>query len=673
MKIREILSIGSIELNGSASDKQGVVEKMADLMQSRGNIKDRELFLKDLIKREKESATGIGRGIAIPHCKSRAVSETGLAVMRLKDGVDFSSFDRKPVDLVFMIAAPENEDNEHLNVLKHLAEILMDPKVVSALRSAKTPEAFLAVMDEAESMKAEKESVKRPRRENDLILAVTACPTGIAHTYMAAEAIGKAARKSGIPIQIETRGSGGAKNTLTDEDIRDAKAVIVAADVKVPMDRFEGKRVLIVKVSDAINKSDVLLKRVQSGDIPVYHAKPVEPDEASLTHKETGYGAYKHLMNGVSHMLPFVIGAGIIGALAYMIDTLAGYGATAGIDFGSATPLAAFFKYISDLAMGLMVPVLAGYIACSIADRPGLSVGFIGGLLAAKGNALASLYEWHNLGTVGRLIERFAFSADGVNTVSGFLGGIVIGFLAGYIVRWLENITEGMPSSMSGIRPALIYPVFGLFIVGVLMCFIFNPIIGFINNVLTSLLIIIFETGLIWFLGLILGAMMAVDMGGAINKAAYLFGLSLLSTANGAAADASPVAKAAYIAMASIMVGGMVPPLGIALACRIFPQKFSKGERSSWISNITIASSFITEGAIPFAASDPVHVIPATVIGAGVAGLLSAVFKCTLMAPHGGVFVFATVGHPILYIAALLTGSVVTMLLLGLLKKDHDS
>ncbi|MCR5467872.1 MAG: PTS fructose transporter subunit IIBC, partial [Lachnospiraceae bacterium] len=505
------------------------------------------------------------------------------------------------------------------------------------------------------------------------VLAVTACPTGIAHTYMAAEAIEKAGEKLGIKVKVETRGSGGAKNVLTDEDIKNAAGIIVAADTKVPVDRFAGKPVIQCKVADGIKKAEDLVTRASKGDAPKFEAKGT--DEAVGEKESAGHQAYKHLMSGVSHMLPFVIGGGILVALAFLIDTLCGYGASAGSSFGSATPLAAFLKYVGGLAMGFMVPVLAGYIAYSIADRPGLAVGFVGGMLASSGNAAVASYidTWTDLGSAtgafSQFITKFAFGADKVNTVSGFLGGIAIGFVAGYVVLWLQKVTEGLPKALQGIRPTLIYPLCGTFIVGVLMRFIFNPTIGALNTAPSAGLQGLYAADLIWLLGLILGAMMAIDMGGPINKAAYVFGTGMLGLAH----DDPSVATAAYISMAAVMVGGMVPPVGIALACKVFPKKFTMSEKNSWITNLVMGASFITEGAIPFAAADPAHVIPATMAGAGVAGLLSAIFGCTLMAPHGGIFVFATVGKPVLYIVSWVIGSLVTMFLLGLLKKDAEN
>ena len=673
MRVRDLLAPQCIELNGNASGKKEVIEKMVDLMEKRGNLADKEVYKKGVFAREDESTTGIGDGIAIPHCKSDTVKAPGLAAMVLPKGVEYDSLDGKPVNIVFLIAAPNTKDNVHLQVLSRLSALLMDETFVNNLRNAKSTDEFLSIITKAEDAREAEENAKASSQSSGFdVVAVTACPTGIAHTYMAAEALEKAGKDMGIKIKVETRGSGGAKNVLTDDEIKNAKGVIVAADTKVPMDRFAGKHLLEVHVADGINKPKDLIEKATNGTAPVYTASASSEDASAAPSGSIGHQAYTHLMSGVSHMLPFVIGGGILVAIAFLIDTLAGYGATAGGSFGSATPLAAFLKYVGGQAMGLMVPVLAGYIAYSIADRPGLAVGFTGGMLASAGNAALAGYidSWTGFGSntdaFSQFIQRFAFAGDGVNTVSGFLGGIVIGFVSGFVVNWLKKVTEALPESLNGIRPTLIYPLCGVLIIGILMCFIFNPIIGLINTALSNGLNSIYNSGQIWLLGLLLGAMMAIDMGGPINKAAYVFGTGMLAQA---ALDPS-LEKAAFISMAAVMAGGMVPPVGIALACKIFPKKFTVAEKSSWVSNIIMGASFITEGAIPFAAADPGHVIPATMAGAGVAGLLSALFGCTLRAPHGGVFVFATVGNPLMYIGAWLIGSVVTCALLGVLKKD---
>ena len=677
MRIRDLLAAESIELNGSATDKKDVLNKMVDLMAKSGKINNIETYRAGVFAREEEGTTGIGEGIAIPHCKSDAVNAPGLAAMVVKGGVEFDSLDGAPVHILFLIAAPNTKDNVHLDVLSKLSVLLMDENFTKNLMEAKSVNEFLAVIDEAENEKDAKEEQPVETPKGVQILAVTGCPTGIAHTYMAAEALEKKAAELGYTIKVETRGSSGAKNVVTDEEIANAVGIIVAADTKVPMDRFDGKKVIECKVADGINKAEQLINRIMDGDAPIYHAAEAKKEtKEEKSSGGIGHMAYTHLMSGVSHMLPFVIGGGIMTAIAFLIDTLLGYGATGGSAFGSCTPLSAFFKYGGGLAMGLMVPVLAGYIAYSIADRPGLAVGFTGGLLASSGNALVSGYGWAD-NTTGfqKFIADFAFQrANGGSTVSGFLGGILAGFIAGFIVLFLKKAFSKLPASLDGIKPTLIYPLLGILIISILMCFIFNPLIGLINTGMSNMLTGIANAGFITVLGLLLGAMMAIDMGGPINKAAYVFGTGMLATAaqlmeKGAQAS-DPAVQACYIAMASIMVGGMVPPVGIALACQFFPKKFTVAERNSKVSNLVMGCSFITEGAIPFAAADPIHVIPCTLVGAGVAGFLSALFGCTLMAPHGGIFVFATVGNPLMYIVSWLIGSVITALMLGFIKKD---
>lgn len=678
MRIKDLLASECIELHGKASGKEDVLNQMVNLMKKSGKISDIETYRKGVFAREEEGTTGIGDGIAIPHCKSSAVKSPGLAAMVVPDGVEFQSLDGAPVKILFLIAAPNSKENVHLDVLSKLSMLLMDENFTESLIHASSVKEFLSIIDHAERAKDAAENAKHDKKpkEGYRILAVTGCPTGIAHTYMAAEALEKKAAELDVTIKVETRGSGGAKNVLTNAEIAAAEMIIVAADTKVPMERFNGKKVIECKVADGINKADNLIQRAIRGEASVYRSSGEREEESSGETSGAGHMIYTHLMSGVSHMLPFVIGGGIMVALAFLIDTLMGYGATGGGDFGSCTPLSAFFKYGGGLAMGLMVPVLAGYIAYSIADRPGLAVGFTGGLLAASGNALVKSYAWAE-GATGfqKFIADFAFQgAESGSTVSGFLGGIVAGFLAGYIILFLKKAFSGLPASLDGIKPTLIYPLLGIIIICILMCFIFNPLIGLINTGLSNMLTAIADAGFIMVLGLLLGAMMAIDMGGPINKAAYVFGTGVLATASQLMADGAsssdPAVQACYIAMASIMVGGMVPPVGIALACQFFPRKFSLAERDSRVSNLVMGSSFITEGAIPFAAADPLHVIPCTMVGAGVAGFLSALFGCTLMAPHGGVFVFATVGNPLLYIVSWLVGSVITAVMLGFIKRD---
>lgn len=679
MKIIDLLDDRSILLDGRVADKKAALDQMVELMDASGKLRDKETYRQGVYAREQEGSTGIGEGIAIPHCKSDAVIKPGLAAMVVKDGVEFESLDGQPAHLFFLIAAPNTEDNVHLDVLSRLSVLLMDEDFTNKLRQAASVSEFKQIIEDAEKSSENEGDTSVERADSEhYIVAVTGCPTGIAHTYMAAEALEKKAKELGYSIKVETRGAGGAKNVLTADEIERADGIIVAADTQVPMDRFQGKPTVVTKVADGINKPEELLREIVDGKAPLYEGGGETAPKEEIAEKEgIGHATYKHLMSGVSHMLPFVIGGGIMIAIAFLIDTLCGYGGTGGGNFGTCTPLSALFKYIGDFSMGLMVPVLAGYIAYSIADRPGLAVGFTGGLLAANGNAVLAKYVFANesLGGFSKFISNFAFVGEnGGNTVSGFLGGIAAGFVAGFIVLGLKKLCSKLPDSLEGIKPTLIYPLVGIFLIGILMTMVFNPLIGLINTGLSNMLTSISDAGMITVLGLILGAMMAIDMGGPINKAAYVFGSGMLATASQMMAQgvqaSDPAVQACYMAMASIMVGGMVPPVGIAAACKLFPRKFTKAEQGSAVSNIVMGCSFITEGAIPFAASDPLHVIPCTMAGAGVAGLLSALFGCTLMAPHGGVFVFATVGQPLLYIIAWLVGSAVTAVMLGFIKKD---
>ena len=679
MKIIDLLDDRSILLDGRVADKKAALDQMVELMDASGKLRDKETYRQGVYAREQEGSTGIGEGIAIPHCKSDAVIKPGLAAMVVKDGVEFESLDGQPAHLFFLIAAPNTEDNVHLDVLSRLSVLLMDEDFTNKLRQATSVSEFKQIIENAEKSSENEGDTAVERADSEhYIVAVTGCPTGIAHTYMAAEALEKKAKELGYSIKVETRGAGGAKNVLTADEIERADGIIVAADTQVPMDRFQGKPTVVTKVADGINKPEELLREIVDGKAPLYEGGGETAPKEEIAEKEgIGHATYKHLMSGVSHMLPFVIGGGIMIAIAFLIDTLCGYGGTGGGNFGTCTPLSALFKYIGDFSMGLMVPVLAGYIAYSIADRPGLAVGFTGGLLAANGNAVLAKYVFANesLGGFSKFISNFAFVGEnGGNTVSGFLGGIAAGFVAGFIVLGLKKLCSKLPDSLEGIKPTLIYPLVGIFLIGILMTMVFNPLIGLINTGLSNMLTSISDAGMITVLGLILGAMMAIDMGGPINKAAYVFGSGMLATASQMMAQgvqaSDPVVQACYMAMASIMVGGVVPPVGIAAACKLFPRKFTKAEQGSAVSNIVMGCSFITEGAIPFAASDPLHVIPCTMAGAGVAGLLSALFGCTLMAPHGGVFVFATVGQPLLYIVAWLVGSAVTAVMLGFIKKD---
>ncbi|RHF94658.1 PTS fructose transporter subunit IIC [Roseburia sp. AM23-20] len=641
MKIRDLLAVESIDLNGKVNGKNEALDAMVALMAKSGKINDVEKYRKGVYAREEEGTTGIGEGIAIPHCKSDAVSKPGLAAMVIKDGVDFDALDGGKVDLIFLIAAPNTEDNVHLDVLSKLSVLLMDENFTHGLRNAKTVEEFLSVIDQAEAEKDTEEEKKNSADTKEaaeekttdngkLILAVTGCPNGIAHTYMAAENIEKKAKELGCRVKVETRGSGGAKNVLTKAEIAEAACIIVAADTQVPMDRFAGRPVIQCKVSDGISKAEELLDRALNGNVPLYQAKG--SGQAADSEEESdsiGHQIYKHLMNGVSHMLPFVIGGGILIAIAFLIDGFAvdlnSLPFEERSNFGTITPLAAMFKSIGGVAFGFMLPILAGFIAMSIADRPGLAVGFVGGAIAANGT-------------------------------SGFLGALVAGFVAGYLVRLLKKLFEKLPEGLEGVKPMLLYPVIGIFLIGVIMTYIVEPPIGalnvMINNGLNSM-----NGAKAILLGALLGGMMSVDMGGPVNKAAYVFGTASIAAGN-------------YNIMAAVMVGGMVPPLAIALATMFFKNKFTEEERKAGPTNIVMGLSFISEGAIPFAASDPLRVLPSCIIGSAVAGALSMAFNCTLMAPHGGIFVFLTVGHPLLYLVSLAVGSVVGCVILGLLKKD---
>ncbi len=639
MKIRDLLAAESIQLSGTAAGKQEALDKMVDLMAKSGKINDVETYRKGVYAREEESTTGIGEGIAIPHCKSDAVDRPGLAAMVLPDGVDFDSLDGEKVDLIFLIAAPNTKENVHLDVLSKLSVLLMDEEFTKNLRSAKTVEEFLSIIDAAEAEKDAEEEKKEetkaaeaaeaPAEGTKFILAVTGCPTGIAHTYMAAEALEKKAKELGYRIKVETRGSGGAKNVLTKAEIAEADCIIVAADTQVPMDRFAGKPVIQCKVADGISKAEELLTRAAEGHVSIYQAGGVKEEAEDEGKDSAAHQIYKHLMNGVSHMLPFVVGGGILIAIAFLID---GFGVDLNSlpleersNFGTITPMAAMFKSIGGVAFGFMLPILAGFIAMSIADRPGLAVGFVGGAIAANGT-------------------------------SGFLGALVAGFLAGYIVLLLKKICNKLPDSLEGTKPVLIYPLLGIFIIGVLMSYVVEPPIGALNTMINNGLEGMNGASAV-LLGALLGGMMSVDMGGPVNKAAYVFGTASIAAGN-------------YNIMAAVMVGGMVPPIAIALATIFFKKKFTEDQRKAGPTNFIMGLSFITEGAIPFAASDPLHVLPACVIGSAVAGALSMAFNCTLMAPHGGIFVFLTVGNPLLYLVSLVVGSVIGCVLLGVLKKD---
>lgn len=638
MTIRDLLAAESINLNGTPAGKTEALNQCIDLMAKSGKIADVEKYRKGVFAREEEGTTGIGMGIAIPHCKSDAVTKAGLAAMVVKDGVDFESLDGTPAKIIFLIAAQNTEDNVHLQVLSKLSVMLMDEQFTNSLINAGSVDEFLNIIDSAEKAKDEKEAAKEAKakepvevkKDDVFIVAVTACPTGIAHTYMAAEAIEKKAKELGYQVKVETRGSGGAKNVLTDDEIAKAAGVIVACDTNVPTDRFDGKKVIECQVSDGINKAEELIKRIAAGDAPVFKASgKKEASHSSVGGKESiGHQIYKHLMNGVSHMLPFVVGGGILIAIAFLIDgfsvDLNSLPADQRANFGTITQAAAMFKGIGGTAFGFMLPILAGFIAMSIADRPGLAVGFVGGSIAANGT-------------------------------SGFLGALVAGFVAGYIVLLLKKVFSKLPESLDGMKPVLLYPLLGIFLVGVIMQFVVEPPIGALNTAINNGLNGLNGASAV-VLGVLLGGMMSVDMGGPVNKAAYVFGTASIAAGN-------------YNIMAAVMIGGMVPPIAIALATIFFKNKFTAEERKAGPTNFIMGLSFITEGAIPFAASDPLHVLPACVVGSAVAGGLSMAFGCTLMAPHGGIFVVPTIGNPLMYLVALVIGSFIACGLLGLLKK----
>lgn len=638
MTIRDLLAAESINLNGTPAGKTEALNQCIDLMAKSGKIADVETYRKGVFAREEEGTTGIGMGIAIPHCKSDAVIKAGLAAMVVKDGVEFESLDGTPAKIIFLIAAPNTEDNVHLQVLSKLSVMLMDEQFTNSLINAGSVDEFLNIIDSAEKAKDEKEAAKEAKakesvevkKDDVFIVAVTACPTGIAHTYMAAEAIEKKAKELGYQVKVETRGSGGAKNVLTDDEIAKAAGVIVACDTNVPTDRFDGKKVIECQVSDGINKAEELIKRIAAGDAPVFKASgKKEASHSSVGGKESiGHKIYKHLMNGVSHMLPFVVGGGILIAIAFLIDgfsvDLNSLPADQRANFGTITQAAAMFKGIGGTAFGFMLPILAGFIAMSIADRPGLAVGFVGGSIAANGT-------------------------------SGFLGALVAGFVAGYIVLLLKKVFSKLPESLDGMKPVLLYPLLGIFLVGVIMQFVVEPPIGALNTAINNGLNGLNGASAV-VLGILLGGMMSVDMGGPVNKAAYVFGTASIAAGN-------------YNIMAAVMIGGMVPPIAIALATIFFKNKFTAEERKAGPTNFIMGLSFITEGAIPFAASDPLHVLPACVVGSAVAGGLSMAFGCTLMAPHGGIFVVPTIGNPLMYLVALVIGAFIACGLLGLLKK----
>lgn len=633
MRITDLIDKRSVSLDASPSSKSEALDTIVDLMCKSGKITDRETYRQKVYDREEESTTGIGEGIAIPHGKCDAVKAPGLAAMVVKNGVDFDSLDGEPATLFFLIAAPNTEDNVHLDVLSKLSMMLMDEDFSNSLKNAKSVDEFLSIIDKADSENGgvdERLADTSVSGTKGKILAVTGCPTGIAHTYMAAEALEKAATAAGYSIKVETRGSGGTKNLITADEINEAVGIIVAADTQVPLDRFNGKKVIVTQVSAGISKADELVAQLDSGNVPVYQSgnKSAQETVSSGNGESFAHKFYTHLMNGVSHMLPFVVGGGILIALAFLIDGFSvdinSLDAAARSSFGTITPVAATLKTIGGVAFNLMLPVLAGFIAMAIGDRPALAVGFVGGMIAYNGT-------------------------------SGFLGALVAGFLAGYIIILLKKMCAKLPDAIEKLAPVLIYPVLGILIIGLAMNFVIEPIMGGINSALNSGLASMGGSSKI-LLGLVLGGMMAIDMGGPFNKAAYVFGTAAIAAGN-------------YDIMASVMIGGMTPPIAIALATIIFKNKFTKSERESGPTNFVMGLAFITEGAIPYAASDPLRVIPSCMIGSAVAGAISAGFGCTLMAPHGGIFVFPVVGNTLMYIVALIAGSLVTCFLLGLLKK----
>lgn len=640
MKIVDLLQKDGINLNFNPSTKEQCINQLVDLMDKTGNLNNKEEYKKAILDREALSTTGIGDGIAIPHGKTSAVKKASLAAAISTNGVDYDSLDGAPAKLFFMIAVPDNNDNLHLEVLARLSTILMDEKFRTNLINCTDKDEFLRLIDKKEMEKFPEEV----KEENTMsksgyrILAVTACPTGIAHTYMAAESLESKGKEMGVSIKVETNGSGGAKNVLTREEIADADCIIIAADKNVEMARFNGKKVIKTTVANGIHKASDLISQAISGNAPVYnHSGKADEGSESMDNESVGRQIYKHLMNGVSHMLPFVIGGGILIALAFLFDTF--NPANPG-GFGSGTPLAAVLMKIGGTAFGFMLPVLAGFIAMSIGDRPALAVGFVGGMLANTGATFANAFD-------GKLPA----------VSSGFLGALLAGFAAGYIVLGLKKLTAGLPNSLEGIKPVLIYPLLGILLIGILMLAI-NPFMGVINTAISGALNSMGGTSKI-LLGIVLGGMMSVDMGGPVNKAAYLFGTASLASGN-------------FEIMAAVMAGGMVPPLVIALCATIFRNRFTKKDREAGMVNYIMGLSFISEGAIPFAAADPIRVLPSCIIGSAVAGGLSMAFGCALRAPHGGVFVIAIVSNPLMYIVAILAGSVVGAVILGMLKKPVE-
>lgn len=640
MRITDLLKGSGLALHANASTKAEVFDLLIDLHDKNGNISNKEGYKAGIMAREEQGPTAIADGICIPHTKCEAVKKPGLVAATIPSGVDCEALDGNPSTLFFMIAAPASGSDVHLEVLSRLSTMLMDEAFRKALLAAADADTFLDIIDQKEAEKfgeEAKEAPAAPAKDGYRVLAVTACPTGIAHTYMAAEALENAGKALGYPLKAETNGSGGAKNILTKEEIANCDGIIIAADKNVEMARFEGKPLIKVAVSDGIHKSEELVKKVVNGEAPIYHhAGGAETTDDSSDGEGLGRQVYKHLMNGVSHMLPFVIGGGILIAIAFLLDD---YSINPS-NFGMNTPLAAFFKSCGGVAFGFMLPILAGYIAMSIADRPGLMVGFVGGSLASAGTTFASAFD-PSIGVIS----------------GGFIGALFAGFVAGYLVLALEKVTEKIPSSMDGLRPMLIYPVVGLFGISIIMLAV-NPFFGWLNALLANALNSLSGSNAI-ILGAILGGMMSIDMGGPFNKAAYVFGTGALAYET----------AAGFQIMAAVMVGGMVPPIAIAIASWLFKNKFTDNDRKSAPVNAIMGLCFISEAAIPYAAGDPIHVIPSCVVGSAIAGAFSMLFGCTLRAPHGGIFVFPTVGNPVMYIVALLIGSIAGAALLGVLRR----
>lgn len=636
MRITELFNVRAIALDAAAENQAQIIDRLVELQTQHGNITDKAAYKAAIYAREAEASTYVDNGITVPHAKAACVTRPSLAALRLRTPVQYNAEDEEKSDLFFMIAAPEN-GSLHVDMLARMMQMLMHEDFVAALRAAQTPEEFLALIDKQEDAQFGAESFTDQviPAQGYRVLAVTACPTGIAHTYMAAEALAQAGQRLGLPCKVETNGSGGAKNILTADEIAACDGIIVAADKNVETARFDGKPVLFTRVDDGIHKPDELIQRITSGEVPVFHAKGGAPAAADAGKDTIAHTFYKHLMNGVSHMLPFIVGGGIMIALAFLLDDYA-------IDpsnFGMNTPLAAFFKTVGNAAFGYMLPILAGFIAMSIADRPGLAVGFAGGVLAMNGTNFAGLAQGSTTGVSG-----------------GFLAALLAGFAAGYLVLFLERITEKLPQSVDGIRPMLIYPLGGILTIGIVMCGV-NPLMGMINTAMSNWLTAMGGTSKV-LLGAIVAGMMSIDMGGPFNKAAYVFGTAAL-------------ASGSYDVMAAVMVGGMVPPIAIGLSTTFFPKKWTAEERRNGIVNYVMGLCFISEGAIPYAATDPLRVLPSCIIGSAVSGALSMLFGCALRAPHGGIFVFPVVDHAVLYVVALAVGSVVGGLILSLLKKDR--